>query len=86
MYLFAIALLLPLLLLIKKIWVVRIIQVALVLGIFEWTRTLFDTIIMRQEYGVEWTRFALIMGAVLAVTIFSALIFQSKSLKLRYTK
>ncbi len=80
----AIALLLPFLLFIRRIWIARFIQLTLLIGALEWLRTLFVLINIRQEAGQPWTRLAVIIGIVAAVTGFSALIFQCKSLKTRY--
>jgi hypothetical protein len=79
-----IALLLPFLLFVRKLWVSRSMQIALVLGALEWLRTLSALINMRQETGQTWTRLAVIIGTVAAFTGFSALIFCCKSLKVWY--
>ena len=80
----AIVLLLPFLLFIRQIWVARFMQITLVLGALEWLRTLLLLIDIRDEAGQPWTRLAIIIGLVAALTGFSSLIFQCKSLKVRY--
>jgi hypothetical protein len=78
------AILLPFLLFIRKIWVARLIQVVLILGALEWVRTLFELVADRQALGEPWTRLALILGVVALFTGCSALIFRSSALEERY--
>ncbi len=82
--LFFIILISPLILLIRRPWVSRIIQIELVLGGLEWIRTIFNFVQIRQAHGMPWTRLAVILGAVSLVTFASALVFRSRSLKERY--
>ncbi|BHH84113.1 hypothetical protein LA52FAK_24020 [Desulforhopalus sp. 52FAK] len=77
-------LLFPLMLFYKKGWVVRVVQVALVLGVVEWIRTLMVIQAMRVEHGLPWGRLAIIIGAVALFTGCSALVFFHKSLKRKY--
>ncbi len=79
-----IALLIPFLLFIKKIWVVRTIQLFLLVGAFEWLRTMFVYIGIRKSIGDDWTVLAIILSVVAIVTFSSGLVFQSKSLKKVY--
>lgn len=72
------------LLLIRKAWVARLVQVALVLGAIEWLRTLFFLAQMRAAMGQPATRMTIILGAVAVVTFCSALLFQSTRLKKIY--
>ena len=53
---------LPLLLTLRKAWVPRVLQLTLLLGAFEWLRTLFLVAQMRIESGMPWTRLAIILG------------------------
>ena len=76
----ALVLLLP----VPRPWVARVIQFALLLGTLEWLRTLFVLVRMRSAMGEPWLRLALILGTVAAVTLASALAFQSRSLRQRY--
>jgi hypothetical protein len=80
-----ISLLTPLLLLVKRPWVARTFQVALVVGALEWVRTLLAIARTRQALGEPWVRMAVILGAVALVTASSALVFRSKALKTRYS-
>ena len=78
------ALLLPLLLFLRRAWVVYVIQVVLMLGMLEWIRTLFVMVDLRRGLGQPWTRLAIIIGGVALFTGCSALLLQSKRLRQRY--
>lgn len=78
------SLLLPNLLFIQRKWIARLIQVALILGSFEWVRTIFMYISQRRETGEDWVRLAVILGLVAMFTALSALVFQGRSLRERY--
>lgn len=75
----------PVLLLVRKPWVARAFQLALVLGALEWVRTLVSIAQRRHEMGEPWLRMAAILGVVSLFTALSALVFRSKSLKQRYS-
>ncbi len=66
---------LPFLLLLKKNWAARIIQITLALGTLEWLRTLISLALLRNSMGEDWGRMALILGGVAVFTAVSALIF-----------
>lgn len=68
-----VALALPLLLLVRERWSARIVQAGLLLGAFEWIRTLAFFAGQRIEAGRPWARLALILGAVALLTGLSAL-------------
>jgi hypothetical protein len=55
-------LLLVLLLFLKKSWIPLLTQVVLLLGAAEWLRTLYSVAQMRIEFGMPWTRMAIIPG------------------------
>ena len=78
------AIVLPFLLFVKKVWVARLMQIVLILGSLEWARTLLDLVAKRQALGESWTRLALILGLVALFTGCSALVFRSSALKERY--
>ena len=73
-----------LILLIRKPWAARIIQIELVLGGIEWIRAALNYVEIRQANNMPWTRLVIILGAVALVTVVSALVFRSRSLKERY--
>ena len=72
------------LLFVRQAWVARLVQVALVLGALEWVWTLFDLLQVRSALGQPFVRMTVIIGAVAAVTLMSALLFQSSTLKRIY--
>lgn len=76
---------LTLMLVIRKSWIPWLMQLALLLGAVEWLRTLFFVAQMRMEFGMPWTRLAIILGAVALFTLFSGLVFRSKALRERYS-
>ena len=77
-------LLIPLLLFIKRAWVVKLIQIFLVLGSLEWIRTIINYVLERQAIGEPYIRLVIILGVVALFTGLSALVFRNQSLKERY--
>jgi hypothetical protein len=74
----------PFLLLIRKPWIARSIQILLLIGAAEWIRSMFGYINVRKEIGEDWGRLAIILVTVAVLTACSALVFRGKSLKKRY--
>lgn len=74
----------PIVLFIKQAWLVRIIQILLVIGAAEWIRTLFAYIEIRKMIGEDTTRLTIIMLSVALFTLLSAVLFQTRSLKELY--
>lgn len=74
----------PLLLIIKKQWVVRFIQIVLTIGSIEWIRSLFVYVNQRQAIGEPYFRLIIILGIVALFTVLSALVFKNQALKERY--
>ena len=72
------------LLIVRRPWVARLMQVVLILGALEWVRTLYELAQVRAAYGQPFTRMIVILGVVAAVTFCSALLFQSPALKRIY--
>jgi hypothetical protein len=72
------------LLFVRQSWVARLIQVALILGALEWIWTLFDLLQVRVAMGQPYIRMMVIIGVVAAVTLISALLFQTSTLKKIY--
>ncbi|MCK5065925.1 MAG: hypothetical protein KAR16_00740 [Bacteroidales bacterium] len=79
-----ISLVIPLLLLVRKAWVARTIQILLLLGAAEWIRSMFGYIEVRKSIGEDWGRLAIILIIVALLTACSGLVFRGKSLKRRY--
>ena len=77
-------LLLPILLFIKKAWVVRLIQIFLVIGSIEWIRILFVYVNERQAIEEPYIRLVIILGIVAFLTGLSTLVFGNQALRERY--
>lgn len=75
--------LLPLMAL-RRAWVPRALQGALLVGAAEWAWTAALLVQQRLALGQPWLRMALILGAVAALTLAAALVFRSGGLKARY--
>lgn len=75
--------LLPLLAL-RRAWVPRLLQLALLAGAAEWVWTAALLAQQRLALGQPWLRMALILGAVALLTLAAALVFRSAGLKARY--
>ena len=79
-----ISLALILFLFVKQHWVPRLLQLALLLGAIEWVVTLVSVAQMRIEFGMPWTRMAIILGTVALFTLLSGLVFRTSALRQRY--
>jgi hypothetical protein len=76
----------PLLLLIRRTWATRTLQVILLVGAAEWMRTLVSIASARQAAGMPWMRMAAILGTVALVTLISALLLSSRRFRERVEK
>ena len=76
--------LIPFLLFWKSKIAARIIQIYLVLGGLEWFRITVHYIKIRMASGEPWLRLLIILGVVAILTMATALVFRSKSMKDRY--
>ena len=72
------------LLFVRRPWAARLMQVVLVLGALEWVRTMYELGHMRALHGQPYGRMLVILGVVGAVTLCSALLFQTAELKKTY--
>ena len=72
------------LLAVRKPWVARLVQVALLLGALEWLRTLVQLTSDRLQAGEPVLRLVVILGTVAGLTAFSTLAFETQRLKQRY--
>ena len=77
-------LILPIILIIKKSWVVNFVQIFLVLGTIEWIRIIVIYVFERQAIGEPYVRLVIILGLVVLFTGLSTLVFRNHSLKERY--
>ena len=72
------------LLMVRRPWAARLVQLALLLGTLEWLHTLRRLHAVRTLLGEPTTRLVVILGAVAAWTLLSALLFQTASMRRRY--
>ncbi len=66
---------------VRRPWAARIIQVGLLLGTVEWLHTLLVLVTLRSQAGEPFTRLAIILGGVAAVSAASTLVFRSRTLR-----
>jgi len=78
-------LLFPLILLVKKRWILMIYQTYLAVGGIVWIARIVELVHMRQSEGQPWLRLAIILFVVALFTFLSALIFQNKKIKKTYS-
>lgn len=67
-------------------WVARAVQAVLALGAAEWAHTLYELVQMRLAQGMPVARLALILGAVIVITVVSALLFETPTMKRIYRR
>jgi hypothetical protein len=64
----------PWLMVLRRVWATRLLQVILLLGALEWVRTALEIATVRQETGMAWMRMAIILGSVAVWTLISGLL------------
>ena len=67
-------------------WVARVVQVVLVLGAAEWAHTLYELVQMRLAQNMPATRMSIILTAVIATSVASALLFETQTMKRIYRR
>ena len=72
------------LLFVRQVWVARLVQAALVVGALEWLWTLYGLLQARAALDQPYTRMAIILGIVAAITFGAALLFQTPTLRRIY--
>ena len=82
----AVSLLLIPALFVRRYWTARLVQAALILGALEWLRTLYALAQMRAAQGEPYTRMAVILGVVAAVSLVSAMILETKTMRSIYRR
>ncbi len=82
--LLVVSLMVPLVLLIRRRWVARAVQVMLVIAALEWVWTAIVLAEERMAAGEPWQRMAVILGGVALWTACSALLFETPPLRRRY--
>ncbi len=80
----ALCLVAPMLLLLRRAWVPRLMQGGLAFAAIVWVWTAWDIVQLRMAVGAPWTTAAIILGSVAAWTAGSALIFETAALRKRY--
>jgi hypothetical protein len=76
--------LIPFLLFISRGWVVRVIQILLVIASIEWLRWIIIGIEEPRPNGESWHRYAIILGSVMLFTLLSGAVFFATPLHRRY--
>jgi hypothetical protein len=74
------------LLFVRRPWAARVVQVVLVFGAVEWATTLVGLVQMRMAQGEPATRLAIILSAVIIVTLTAALLFETQAMKRLYRR
>ena len=74
----------PLLLLARRTWATRLLQVLLVVGALEWVRTTWQIQAIRIQTGRDWQRMAAILYSVATFTFASSLVFFLPPLRRHY--
>ncbi len=69
------------LLFVRRPWVPRLLQAALVLGAIEWAYTLYRLVQFRIAMEQPFARMVVILGVVAGVTLCSALLFRTAGLR-----
>jgi hypothetical protein len=69
---------------VRRPWVPRVLQLALLLGAIEWVRTLVVLVQVREAMGQPYARLALILGAVALATAIASLAFQWRAVRAHY--
>ncbi len=75
----------PFLLLIRKRWVLVVVQVLMYAGSLLWLATLVPLAIQRMGSGEAWLRMTLILAVVALMTLGSGLLMNSKTLRDKYS-
>ena len=74
------------LLFLQSPWTVRVVQAVLLLGALEWVHTLYELVQMRLAQGMPVARMTTILAAVIVVTVASAVLFQTPTMKRIYRR
>ncbi|MCJ7795287.1 MAG: hypothetical protein MUQ56_00705 [Thermoleophilia bacterium] len=77
-------LLLPFLLLVRRVWAARIVQIVLLLGVLVWGRAGYVFAHQRMLAGEPWGRLVIIIGGVTLYTLVAAVLFETPPLRRRY--
>lgn len=81
-----ICLILPALLLFRRKWISNLVQFSLLVGTFEWIRTLILLVQIRQAAGEPWIRLIIILGSVSLFTLVSLVLFRQQKLQTHFNR
>lgn len=68
-------------LLVRRPWSARLLQLALVLGSLEWFRTTVMLVLERNQAQLSFVRLAVILGTVTVLTALSSLVVRSRPVR-----
>jgi hypothetical protein len=74
------------LLAIRRKWVVLLFRILLFLGTVEWARTIWALVAIRKEFEKPYLRMAVILGVVALFSFFSAFVFNSERVRIRFSE
>jgi hypothetical protein len=74
----------PVLLLIKKRWILLFVQWLTYSGAIVWIYTTFSLVQQRRTAGAPWVRMLLILSGVTVFTLFAGYLLSSENIKQRY--
>jgi hypothetical protein len=69
---------------VRRPWVVWTLRIALLAGTLEWWHTITTVAAERRAAGEPWLRMAIILGAVIVVTILGAALLEAPALRRRF--
>ena len=69
----------------RRSWARRVIQLALLAGALEWARTLAGFVAERRATGEPWLRMAIILGAVIAVSLAGVAALEARRIRERFS-
>jgi hypothetical protein len=72
------------LLIVRRPWAARLVQLALAAGALEWLRTLAALLPARRAAGEPWVRLVAILGGVALLALVGAALFETRGLRERY--
>ncbi len=82
----AVCALLPFLLLVRRRWVLPLLQVYILVGALVWAQTTYALVRSRGAEGEPWTRMFLILGGVTVFTLWAGYLLRSQRVRERYTR
>lgn len=74
----------PLMLLIKKRWILLVVKWLAYSGAIVWIQTIFFLVQQRRIAGVPWVRMLLILSGVTVLTLYAGYLLNSDIVKQRY--